>query len=220
VLAYPPQPFNYSKVHNRAIRQADGTIICLLNDDVTVVTPDWLEKLVSRVQLDGVAAAGALLLYPDNTIQHAGVIVGLGVANHPFRTFPKGSTGYFGRAMLEQDLSCVTAACMAVRRDVFDAVGGFNEELPIAFNDVDLCLRIREAGWRIIWTPSVEMIHHESVSVGRGDSPERRAGFHAETEKMQALWGERLKRDPFYNPNLAQNATSFALAVPPRIDRP
>ena len=162
VLTYIDQNFNYSKINNWAIRQCNSSIVCTMNDDVEVIAPDWLEKLVVRVQLPGVAAAGALLRYPNNTIQHAGVILGInGVAGHPFARIPAGSAGYFGRAALEQDLSCVTAACLVVRREAFDALGGFNEKLAIAYNDVDLCIRLRKAGWRIIWTPTVELYHHE-----------------------------------------------------------
>jgi GT2 family glycosyltransferase len=218
VLPYEDEPFNYSKVNNWAVRQSDAPIVCLLNDDVEITASDWLENLVARVRLQGVAAVGGLLHYPDDRIQHAGVILGLlGAAGHPFIEMPKGSHGYFGRAGLEQDLSCVTAACMALRREAFDAVGGFNEKLAVTFNDVDLCIRLRDAGWRIIWTPTVELYHHESASVGAYDSPQRREQFQSEARLLRELWGDALDRDPFYNPNLSLATCYSSLAFPPRI---
>ena len=220
LLVYVDQPFNYSKINNWAIAQSNSSIICLMNDDIEVITDNWLEKLVIRVQISGVGAVGPLLLYPDNRIQHAGVILGLGgVAGHHLQLLPKGHGGCFGRAALEQDLSCVTAACMVVKRDVFDMVGGFNERLAIAFNDVDLCIRIRTAGWRIIWTPEVELYHHESASIGKHDSPERAELFRCEASLMRTMWGEILDRDPFYNPNLSLDTNHHNLAFPPRISK-
>jgi GT2 family glycosyltransferase len=215
-LTYPDRPFNYSWVNNWAAAQARGSLLCLLNDDTEVITPDWLEKLVARVTLDKVAAAGPMMYRRNETIQHAGVILGLGgVAAHAFTHEPRGSPGYFCRAGLEQDLSCVTAGCMLLRRDVFQAVGGFDERFAVAFNDVDLCLRIRAAGWRILWTPAVELYHDESVSVGQVDSPERIRQFAGEIALMRQLWGPALDADPFYNPNLSL-LYPFALASPPR----
>ena len=151
ILVYADQPFNYSKINNWAIAQCNSSIICLMNDDIEVISDNWLEKLVIRVQISGVGAVGPLLLYPDNRIQHAGVILGLGgVAGHQFSGLQKGVPWSFGQAENEQDLSSVTAACMVMRKEVFESIGGFNEDLAIAYNDVDLCIRIRRAGWRII----------------------------------------------------------------------
>ncbi|EQD66845.1 glycosyl transferase, group 2 family protein, partial [mine drainage metagenome] len=190
ILVYKDQPFNYSRLNNWAIAQSGSSILCLMNDDTEVITDDWLEKLVTRLQIPGVAAVGSMLLYPDNRIQHAGVILGLGgVAGHQFVGLPNGHGGYFGRAGLEQDLSCVTAACMVVQRKAFDSIGGFNENLAIAFNDVDLCIRLRKSGWRIIWTPEAKLFHHESASVGAHNSPERSSIFQAEVALMRELWG-------------------------------
>ena len=167
-LAYPDRPFNYSWVNNWGASQASGEFLCFLNDDTTIITPDWLERLVARASLAGVAAAGPMLLYPNEAIQHAGLILGLGgVADHACRGLPRGSYGYLDRGRLEQDVSCVTAACMVMRSAVFRELGGFDETLVVAFNDVDLCIRVRAAGWRMIWTPAVELYHHESASVGR-----------------------------------------------------
>ena len=220
VLAYEHEPFNYSKVNNWAIRQSDAPVICLLNDDVDVITPEWLDQLVARVQLPGVGAAAPMLYYPDDTIQHAGVILGLGgVAGHAHLHLPKGTRGYFGRAALEQDLSCVTAACMVMRREAFDSAGGFNEGLAVAFNDVDLCIKMRNAGWRIIWTSAAELYHRESASFGRHNSPKRAAMFEREVKFMRETWCDILDNDRFYNPNLSLMSHTFELAFPPRIAR-
>jgi GT2 family glycosyltransferase len=220
VLVYGDQPFNYSKLNNWAIAQSKGSFLCLLNDDIEVITDDWLEKLVVRTRITGVGVVGPLLLYPNNRIQHAGVILGLGgVSGHQFVEMPKGYPGYFRRAENEQDLSCVTAACMVLRREVFYEVGGFNEDLAVAFNDVDLCIRIRKAGWRILWTPEVELYHHESASIGKHDSPERAILFQAEVDYMRKLWGKTLDNDPFYNPNLSFGTLNHDLAFPPRITK-
>jgi O-antigen biosynthesis protein len=218
LLIYDEQPFNYPRTNNRAIAQSDAPIICFLNDDVEVITRDWLEKLVARVLLDGVGAVGPMLYYPTDAIQHAGVILGLGgVAGHQFLNMPRGNAGYYGRGILEQDLSCVTAACMVMRREVFDSINGFDEKFAIAFNDVDLCIRIRQKGWRIIWTPAVEMYHHESASLGKHNAPQRQALFEHEVKLMRAIWGDVLDRDPFFNPNLSLATPYYTLAFPPRI---
>jgi GT2 family glycosyltransferase len=217
LLVYDDQSFNYSRINNWAIRQCDAPLVCLLNDDTEIVTPGWLEQLVARVHLTNVGAVGAMLHYPDGTIQHAGVVLGMGgVAAHPYGRQPGGSLGYFGRASLEQDLSCVTAACMLLRRKAFDDLGGFDERLAIAFNDVDLCLRLRRAGWRIVFTPAVVLLHHESVSVGRPESPARVAQFAREVAFMREHWADVLDADPFYNPNLSLERP-FELAFPPRL---
>ena len=220
LVLYDDEPFNYSRTNNQAVRLSDAPIICFLNDDVEVITEDWLEQLVTRVMLDGVGAVGPMLYFPRDTIQHAGVILGIGgVAGHQFANLPRGNSGYFGRAKLEQDLSCVTAACMAMRREVFDAVGGFDEDLVIAFNDVDLCIRVRRLGWRILWTPRVEMYHHESASLGRHDAPDRRSQFETEVNMMRVKWGDVLEADPFFNPNLSLATPFYTLAFPPRISK-
>jgi O-antigen biosynthesis protein len=216
VLRYPDRPFNYSWVNNWGAKQASGELLCFLNDDTSVITHDWLERLVSRASLPGIAAVGPMLFYPDNTIQHAGVILGLsGVAGHACNGLPAGSRGYLGRACLEQDVSCVSAACMVMRSDVFRQVDGFDESWPVAYNDVDLCIRIRAAGWRIIWTPSVELYHHESASIGRHDSRENADQFASAVALMRSRWGPVLDNDPHYNPNLCLQR-QFQLAFPPR----
>ena len=217
ILAYEDRAFNYSWVNNWAARQASGSILCLMNDDVKIITADWLEKLVSRLQSKQVGAVGVMLYYPDETIQHAGVYLGIyGVAHHVFKNLTRGSVGYVGRAALEQDLSCVTAACLAVRRQLFEDLNGFDERLAIAFNDVDFCIRLRKKGWRILWTPEVEHYHLELQSVGRHDSEGRAASFQKEVRMMRDRWGAVLDGDPFYNPNLSLQSDHMGLAFPPR----
>jgi len=193
VIEYPDSPFNYSAVNNFGGAQASGQVLCFLNDDTEIITADWLEILVSRVSLPQVAAAGPMLYYPDDTIQHAGVVLGLGgIAGHACLHEPRGSRGYFGRACLEQDVSCVTAACMAIRADVFRTLGGFDEKMPLAYNDVDLCLRLRSAGWRIIWTPVAELVYRESASLGGHDQGPRAEQYAHDVTLMRQRWGPLL----------------------------
>ena len=217
VLVYEERDFNYSWVNNWAAKQAGGSILCLMNDDIKIITTDWLEKLVVRLQLNRVGAVGVMLYYPDETIQHASVILGMGgVAGHAFRGIARGFDGYCGRARLEQDLSCVTAACVAVRREIFEELNGFDERLAIAFNDVDFCIRMRQKGWRIIWTPEVEHYHLKSQTIGHHSSDERAPIFRKEVRMMREQWGAILNSDPFYNPNLSLQDDKMALAFPPR----
>jgi O-antigen biosynthesis protein len=218
-VEYQATAFNYSRVSNLGARAARGSLLCFLNDDVEVITADWLERLVARVTLDGVGASGPMLYYPSNTIQHAGVLLGAGgVADHAFKRRRRGYGGYFGRAALEQDYSCLTAACLLVRRTTFEEAGGFDETLPVAFNDVDLCIRIRRSGARIVWTPTVEMYHHESFTLGHHDSAQRRGEFLHAVMAMRERWKDVLEADPCYNPNLSLlRGATFALAWPPRM---
>jgi GT2 family glycosyltransferase len=219
IIEYPDRPFNYSWVNNLGATQASGDILCFLNDDTEVIAADWLDQLIARVSLPQVAAAGPMLYYPDGTIQHAGVILGLGpdgIAGHACHHEPRGSQGYFGRACLEQDVSCITAACMAIRADVFRTVGCFDEAMPLAYNDVDLCLRLRGAGWRIIWTPSAELVHHESASLGRHNMGARAEQYARDVALMRRRWRPILNADPFYNRNLSLEH-GYKLAFPPRL---
>jgi O-antigen biosynthesis protein len=219
VLVYPDRPFNFAWTNNWAATQAAGSILCFMNDDIEIITPDWLEKFVARLRLDRVGAVGAMLYYRNNDIQHAGVILGLGgVAGHAFVGQPRGWTGGFGRAAIERDFSCVTGACMAVRREAFDEVEGFNEAFAIAFNDVDFCLRLRDRGWRIIWTPQVEHYHNESATAGPPESPQRMAQYKVEMALMKSRWGQKLDMDPSFNPNLSLYDHNMSrLAFPPRV---
>ncbi len=224
VLRYDSH-FNYAAINNFAVEHAAGEIIGLINNDVEVITPDWLEEMVSRAVQPEIGAVGAMLYYPNKTIQHAGVVLGLGgnpgVAGHPYQGQPLGRPVQVPRALLCQNFSAVTAACLVVRRQVFEAVGGFDEtNLAIAFNDIDLCLRFMEKGYRNLWTPYAELYHFESASRGYEDTPEKQRRFESECSYMHRRWGELLANDPAYNPNLALDRDSFFLAFPPRVRKP
>jgi GT2 family glycosyltransferase len=193
----------------------------LLNNDVEVLHADWLTEMVSRAMQPKVAMVGARLWYPNGTIQHAGVILGAGgIAGHAHAGLRRGEPGYFARAHLAQDVSAVTTACAVVKREVYLQVGGFDENLAVTFNDVDLCLRLREAGYRIVWTPYAELVHHESASRGFDNSAPKQVRFLAEVEYMKSKWGHILQRDRFYNPNLSLDEDLFTLAFPPRTTKP
>ncbi len=211
------EPFNFSRVNNLAAARARGTLLCFLNNDTEVISPDWLEEMVSLAVQDDVGAVGAMLYYPDDTIQHAGVVLGLGgIASHPHRGLRRGAPGYYGRAGLTQAASAVTAACMVVRKAAFDAVGGFDETLAVAYNDVDLCLRLGARGLRNVWTPFAELYHLESVSRGDDLQGASRERFLAESRLMRERWQGLLDADPYYNPNLSLTRADLALASPPR----
>jgi GT2 family glycosyltransferase len=219
ILIYNRRPFNFPFAINWGAKRATGSIFCLMNDDVAIITPDWLERLVARAQLEGVGATGPILYYPDDTIQQAGVILGIhGVAAHAFVGLQRGSPGYFGRAAAEQDLSCITGACIVTGREAFEKLGGFDERFEIALNDVDFCIRMRSAGLRLIWTPEVEMYHYESISTGKHDSPDRMAQFTLAKDLLQQRWAPILGTDPFYNPNLSLTFPMYTPAFPPRVE--
>lgn len=214
------RPFNYSALNNLAAHHARGEFLCLLNNDVSVITPDWLAELVTIAAHPGIGAVGARLWYPDGTLQHGGVILGLGgVAGHLHLGLPRGAPGYFRRAELRQALSAVTAACLLVRRSSYLAVGGLDEvNLAVAYSDVDFCLRLRASGLRNVWTPYAELYHHESATRGRDDTPERKGCFDREVQYMLEHWRDALLQDPAYNPNLSLETGSWhcAPAWPPR----
>lgn len=212
-----PRPFNYSALNNGAVREAGGELVGLLNNDLEVISPDWLDEMVSHALRPEIGAVGARLWYPDDTLQHGGVILVGGVAAHAHRQVRKGNAGYGGRAALLQDFSAVTAACMVLRKEVFQRIGGFDENLAVTFNDVDLCLKIQALGYRNLWTPYAELYHHESATRGHDNTPDKRARFAAEIRLMQERWGELLRRDPAYSPNLTLDREDFSLAWPPRV---
>ena len=212
-------PFNSSAIANLGARHARGQVLALLNDDLEATSADWLEEMVSQACRREVGAVGAMLYYPNDTIQHAGVVLGLGahgVAAHAYAFRPRGYADQTGRALLSQTVSAVAAACLVVRREVFEEVNGFDETLTTAYNDVDLCLRIRERGYRNLWTPYAELYHHTSGS-GSEDTPAKRK---SEAEYMRWRWDGSLRNDPAYNPNLSLDGESFTLAFPPRARRP
>lgn len=206
-------PFNYSSINNYGVQYARGEHILLLNNDTEVISPDWLEEMLMFSQRPDVGAVGAMLYYPDDTIQHAGIIVGLGgVAAHSHKHFRRGDGGYANRLALAQNLSAVTGACMMLRREVWDQVGGLDESFVVALNDVDLCLRIRQAGYLVVWTPYAELYHYESKSRGYEDTPDKKARFADEKERFKLRWKQEIARgDPYYNPNLTLDKEDFSL---------
>ena len=214
-LLYWDKGFNFSAINNYGVREATGDYLLFLNNDIEIKTPDWLEEMLSNFQRDeGIGAVGVKLLYPDTTIQHAGVIIRLGgIAGHGFSRMENENTGYFGRAVLKQDYTAVTAACMMTSRKVFSEVSGYEEDLAVAFNDVDLCLKIRKAGYRIIYDPEVTHIHYESLSRGHEtESPEKQKRFDFEKKYMYEKWRDIIDSgDPFYNPNLTIVRGDFSI---------
>lgn len=213
--------FNYSRMNNEAVARARGSIVCLLNDDTEVITPEWLDEMVGQVLRPGVGAVGAKLYYDNGTVQHAGVVLGIGgVGGHVHRGLDRLDIGYWGRAACVQQLSAVTGACMVIRRDAWEQMSGLNEaELAIAYNDVDFCLRLGRAGWKVIWTPYAELIHHESVTRGPDTEGANAERLSTEGRYMHQAWGMQLRNDPAYNPNLSLVYEDFSLAFPPRISR-
>ncbi|OOG51129.1 hypothetical protein B0E50_02515 [Rhodanobacter sp. C01] len=213
-------PFNYSALNNFAVRQTSGELVALVNNDIEVISPDWLLEMAGHAMRPAIGAVGAMLYYPSNRIQHAGVVLGVGgVASHSYCDRPRGYNGQMGRARIAQSLSAVTAACLMIRRSVFEEAGGLNESLRVAFNDVDFCLRVRRLGYRNLWTPFAELYHHESATRGYEDSPEKQARFAGEVERMRTIWGDELTTDPAYSPNLTLTGAPFELAFPPRTER-
>lgn len=208
-----PGPFNFSAINNFAVRATEAAIVGLLNNDIEVISPDWLTEMVSWAVQPDIGCVGAKLYYADETIQHAGVILGIkGVAGHSHRHFSRDQDGYFSRLKLLQNLSAVTGACLVVRREVYEQVGGLNEiDLQVAFNDVDFCLKVREAGYMNVWTPYAELYHLESISRGPENSPEKVRRFNREVEHMMASWD--LRHDPFYSPHLTLEREDFSLRV-------
>ncbi len=205
--------FNYSAINNFAVEQSNGEYVLLLNNDIEVITPDWMQQMLMFAGRRDVGAVGAKLYYSDDTIQHAGVIVGLGgVAGHSHKYFARENPGYMARAAIAQNLSACTAACLLIRKDVYDEVGGLDEGYAVAFNDIDFCMKIRKAGYLIVFTPFAEFYHYESKSRGDEDTSEKRARFNSEIFRFQERWGKELKAgDPYYNPNLSLDSEDFSL---------
>ena len=214
------RPFNFSVLNNAAVQQARGEYLGLINNDIEVISPDWLEEMISLAIQPGVGAVGARLWYFNDTLQHGGVITGVGgVAGHSHKCLPRGHFGYFGRAQLIQTLSAVTAACLVVKKSTYQEVGGLDEtNLKVAFNDVDFCLRMREAGYRNVWTPYAELYHYESATRGHEDTPIKQLRFSDEVLYMQKRWGNLLRNDPAYSPNLTLDHEDFSYAWPPRVN--
>ena len=197
--------FNYSAINNYGARFCDGKYLLLLNNDTSVITPDWIQEMLMYAQRSDVGAVGAMLYYPNETIQHAGVCLGMGgVAGHFFDSDKKGSLGYMGRLLYPQNMSAVTAACMMLRREVWETVGGLDEGFAVAYNDTDLCMRIRKKGWLIVWTPFAELYHYESKSRGLDDTADKQNRFNNEVSRFKKRWAKELEiGDPYFNPNLS-----------------
>jgi len=209
-------PFNYSVLNNRAAAQAKGEILLLLNNDVEVITPNWLEEMAGQALRSSIGVVGATLLYPDRTIQHAGVVLGLGgVAGHGHKGYKEGELGYFGRLLAVSNYAAVTGACMMLERKIFEEAGGLDETLQVAFNDIDFCLKLVQRGYYNVVLPHVKLFHFESKSRGYEDTPEKMQRFIGEVDKMKERWGELLDKDRFYSPNLTLDGEDFALAIRP-----
>ncbi len=206
------EPFNYSAMNNLAVRHALGEILLLLNNDIEVISPGWLTEMVSHAIRPGTGAVGAKLLYPDNTVQHVGVILGIGgVAAHMHRFLSGDAPGYCFRAVVAQNISAVTGACLAVRKSLYNQVGGLDEvNLHVAYNDIDFCLKLLDAGYKNIFTPFASLYHHESLTRGTDDTLEKKAIYHREFNYMKNKWGDKLVSDPAYNKNLSLENEHFA----------
>jgi GT2 family glycosyltransferase len=207
------KPFNYAAINNFGATRARGEVLLFLNNDVEAINPDWLEWLVKHALRPEVGAVGAKLLYADDTIQHAGIVVGMGgIAGHVHRQFPRDADGYMQRLRVTHNCAAVTGACLMTRRSVFEQVGGFDEAFVLAFNDVDLCLSIQAAGYRVLWTPDAELYHLESKTRGYEDTAEKLARFGREYRLFVAKWGEYLRTgDPYYNPNFRLDRADYCL---------
>lgn len=216
------RPFNFSAINNFGVEHTQGEVVCLLNNDTEVISPDWLEDMVGHLAQDRVGVVGAKLLYPDGRVQHGGDAVGPGgCADHMHWMIGHDDPGYCNRAIVAQDLSAVTGACLVTWKNLYQQLGGLDEkDLKIAFNDVDYCLRVREAGHRVIWTPHAKLYHHESVSRGKDDSEEAKGRTRQEADCMRLRWRHLMQHDPFYNPNLSYERPDFSLSVTPMIERP
>lgn len=214
VLEYN-KPFNYSSINNYAATKANGTIIALLNNDIEIITGDWLTELVSHAVRPDIGCVGSMLYYPDDRIQHAGVIVGLGgCAGHSHKFYKRGDYGYTNRLLCTQNYSAVTGACLVLEKAIFEKVQGLNEkDLAVAFNDVDLCLKVKELGYRNLWTPWAELYHHESISRGKDDSPIKRERLTKEVNYMRDTWNTARVVDPYYSKYLTKIREDFSVGL-------
>lgn len=205
--------FNYSAINNFGVKYANGEYLLFLNNDIEVIRENWLSEMLANVQRKEVGIVGAKLLYPDNMVQHAGVIIGMGgIAGHPLSRHPADDCGYFARGIIQQNLNAVTAACMLTKKEVYEKVKGFEEKLAVAFNDIDLCLKVRKAGYLIVYDPEALLYHHESISRGKEDTLEKRNRFEGEVDYMAKKWKDVLEKgDEYYNPNLSLLSGKFEL---------
>ena len=219
ILNYP-HPFNFAAINNWAVKQIGDPLVLFLNNDTAALDGEWLSAMMEHIHRPEVGAVGAKLLYPNGTIQHAGVVLGVGkfkdkpfgVAGHSHKYFPRRSNGYFEQINVIRDYSAVTAACLLTKRDLFLKVGGFDEKnFAVAWNDIDFCLRLRAKKYLIVYTPYAQLYHYESISRGQDQIGERMKRFHAETDLMYKRWSKELSKDPYYNPNLSLEDESFRI---------
>jgi len=208
-------PFNYSAINNFGVEHAKGEVIGLINNDIEIISNGWLTEMVQHAVREDIGAVGAMLYYDNETIQHAGVVLGIGgVAGHSHKYFPKNAYGYFSRLKIIQNYSAVTGACLLVRKKLYEEVHGLDEKnLQVAFNDVDFCLKLVRHGYRNVWTPYAELYHHESISRGVEDNPEKIARFNKEVKYMKKQWFKYLKGDKMYNCNLTKKHENFGINI-------
>ena len=208
-----PGPYNYSTLNNDAAASARGDFLCLLNNDTEVIDGDWLDEMMRYAMRPEVGAVGAKLLYADRSIQHAGVVVGIGdAAGHAHRYLPEGDAGYFGLPNVTHYVTAVTGACLLVDRTKFEAVGGLDaHSFAVAYNDVDLCLKLEQAGWRNVYVPHAVLIHHESKSRGKDHAPDQIDRYRGELRRFQERWNVANYRDPLLNPNLDRSNETFVI---------
>lgn len=216
------KPYSFAALNNWAVTQTDAPLLAFVNNDIEVIEPNWLREMVGHALRPEVGSVGAKLLYPNETIQHSGVVVGIGgLAGHPHVGEPRETFGYFGRAVCTQRYSAVTAACVVMRREVFLEVSGFDEvNFAVAFNDVDLGIRLGHAGYANVWTPRALLFHHESASLGLPTNEDRRRQFLEECDNFRRIWADVIRNDPFYNPNLTISGGDFRPNFPPRVRKP
>lgn len=210
-------PFNFSAINNRVAMKSSSKYVCLMNNDIEVISPNWLSEMVSIAVQPGVGAVGPRLWYSNFTLQHGGVVLGVGgFAGHSHKYLPQYNPGYFSRAVIRSNFSAVTGACLLISVQTYRSVGGLDEELTVALNDVDFCIRVREAGYRNVWTPFAELFHYESATRGYENDPQKLARLNREIERIKTRYGSLLEEDPCYSPNLTLETEDFSMAWPPR----
>ena len=212
-VVYYKGGFNYSAINNYGSKYASGEYLLLLNNDTEIINPDCLNEMLGYCMREDVGIVGAKLYYEDDTVQHAGVVVGFGgIAGHTFIGFGKNEPGYFNRLVCAQDYSAVTAACLMTKKSIFEAVGGLTEEFKVAFNDIDYCMKVRDLGKLVVYNPYAQLHHYESKSRGSEDTPEKIKRFQNETKLFNDRWPEIFEKgDPYYNPNLSLDRSDFGI---------
>jgi GT2 family glycosyltransferase len=209
-----PSPFNYSSLNNDAVRATAAQFVLLLNNDTEVLSPDWMEAMLGQARRPAVGAVGAMLLYPDGTVQHGGIVLGiLGLAGHAHRFLPANARGYHGGLALDTNYLAVTGACLMVEKRKYEEVGGLDETLAVSYNDVDLCLKLHRRGYRNVFVPRARLRHYESKTRGDDDTPGKVARAMDEVSVIRRRWANWVARDPYYSPNLTVDAEDFGLRL-------